>query len=267
MTGSPDQERAEAFNRFVVPEMEMLFRVALAFTREQAEAEDLVQDTLIRAYRGIDGFNGDFPRAWLLTILRNTNMSRHRRRRPGLLADPDAIEDRSGSTVGSDPELRAMNAVLDDAVETAFAALPVDQRTVICLVDMDGLSYEEAADLLGVPVGTVMSRLHRGRKRIKRRLAGSGLDKVRRFRTWNETHIGCMAVARMLQAYIDGEVDEATARRVGAHLEVCRRCGMKADTFRAIKASLVRGGGWDDLTRRRLEEFARRVGHDRPAGI
>ena len=69
-----------------------------------------------------------------------------------------------------------------------------------------------------------------------------------------------MAVARVLQAYLDGEVDEGTARRVSAHLHLCRRCGMKAATYRAIKASLARTGpAADDLTRRRLEEFARRI--------
>lgn len=69
-----------------------------------------------------------------------------------------------------------------------------------------------------------------------------------------------MAVARVLQAYLDGEAGEETARRVGAHLHICRRCGMKAATYRAIKASLSRGGdGMDDLTRRRLEDFAHRL--------
>ena len=85
------------------------------------------------------------------------------------------------------------------------------------------------------------------------------------FRTRREARIGCMAVARVLQAYLDGEIDETTAQRVGAHLSTCRRCGMKADTYRAIKASLARGGtGWDDLTRRRLVEFAHRVSDDHP---
>ena len=86
-------------------------------------------------------------------------------------------------------------------------------------------------------------------------------------RTRREAKMGCMAVARVLQAYLDGEVDETVARRVGAHLDVCRRCGMKADTYRTIKASLARGGtGWDDLTRRRLQECARRVGQDHTGG-
>jgi len=87
------------------------------------------------------------------------------------------------------------------------------------------------------------------------------------FRTRREAKIGCMEVALVLQAYLDGEVDETVARRVGAHLEICRRCGMKADTYRLIKAALARGGtGWDDLTRRRLQDFAHRVGLDQDSG-
>jgi anti-sigma factor RsiW len=78
------------------------------------------------------------------------------------------------------------------------------------------------------------------------------------FRAARQARIGCMKVAKVLQGYLDGEIDHETAERVGVHLEICRRCGMKADTYRAIKASLARQGEWDDLTRRRIEEFTRR---------
>jgi len=174
VTGSPEQ--LAAFDRYVVPELETLYRVAAAITREHAEAEDLVQDTLIRAYNSIDRFDGAHPRAWLLTILRNTNVSRNRRRRPGLLADPDRIvELAEPAPAGTGPELEAMAAVFDERVEAAFFSLPEDQQVAVRMVDVNGLSYREAADVLGVPIGTVMSRLHRGRKRIKRKLAGSGV--------------------------------------------------------------------------------------------
>jgi anti-sigma factor RsiW len=73
-----------------------------------------------------------------------------------------------------------------------------------------------------------------------------------------------MRVARVLQAYLDGEIDEATARLVSAHLDACRRCGMKAETYRSIKESIGRTGSLDQLTRRRLEDFARRVGSFEP---
>jgi anti-sigma factor RsiW len=85
-----------------------------------------------------------------------------------------------------------------------------------------------------------------------------------RFHSRREARIGCMRVARVLQAYLDGEIDEATARRVWGHLEVCRRCGMKAGTYRSIKESIARTGRLDQLTRRRLEDFARRVGSFEP---
>lgn len=166
---SEPSERDAAFERWVVPELAGLYHVALAITRDHAEAEDLVQDSLIRAYRGLDSFDGTSPRPWLLTILRNTNVNRHRKRRPGLLADPERIEDHRDS--GPGPEAQVLAAVFDSKVEAALETLSAEQQTAIELVDMAGLSYQEAAEVIGVPVGTVMSRLHRGRRRIKRKLS------------------------------------------------------------------------------------------------
>ncbi|MGH9130761.1 MAG: RNA polymerase sigma factor, partial [Acidimicrobiales bacterium] len=85
--------RAQQFERFVVPELAVLLHVARTMTAQEHDAEDLVQDTLLRAYRAIDRFDGAHPRAWLFTIMRNANANRHRRRRPALLEDPAATED------------------------------------------------------------------------------------------------------------------------------------------------------------------------------
>jgi RNA polymerase sigma-70 factor (ECF subfamily) len=165
-----------AFERYVLPEIEVLLRVAHSLTRNHAEAEDLVQDTLLRAYRGIDGFDGRHPRAWLLTILRNTHINRNRRRRPELLRDPDAATDRMISAASDD----RTDAVIDDEVDVeiirALESLDEPFRRVVELVDIDGLSYAEAAEVLDVPVGTVMSRLHRARSRIRDRLVKVGFD-------------------------------------------------------------------------------------------
>jgi RNA polymerase sigma-70 factor, ECF subfamily len=169
-----------AFERFVLPEIEVLLRVANSLTRNHAEAEDLVQDTLIRAFRGIDGFDGRYPRAWLLTILRNTNINRNRRRRPELLRDPDAA---TGQLTASPAEDRTDAFVDDDfdaEIVRALDALDEPFRRVVELVDIDGLSYAEAAAFLDVPVGTVMSRLHRARSRIRDRLDRAGLAPRRR---------------------------------------------------------------------------------------
>lgn len=170
---SSSAQRDEAFDRWVLPELATMYRVAVAITRDHAEAEDLVQDSLVRAYQALDRFDGANPRAWLLTIVRNTHINRNRRRRPELLHDPDGIDQQAKTAPGADIE--ALAAIFDTRVEAALRELPADQQAVIELVDVAGLSYQQAADALGVPAGTVMSRLHRGRKRIKKKLSGVAL--------------------------------------------------------------------------------------------
>lgn len=156
----------------------MLYRVAVSTTRSPADAEDLVQDTLLRAYRGIGGFDGRHPRAWLLTIMRNARVNRGRRRRPELLHDPDEVTRRVAATadVGAQPEEASMAGVLDEHLGAALDALPVKFRQVVELVDVSELSYQEAANALGVPVGTVMSRLSRARRRLRNRLTRVGIS-------------------------------------------------------------------------------------------
>lgn len=164
-----------AFERFVVPEIEVLLRVAHSITNNHAEAEDLVQDTLLRAYRSIATFDGQHPRAWLLTILRNTNINRNRRQRPELLRDPDRAADRLAAVASDERADAVIDAELDAEIGLALDSLDERFRRVLELVDIDGLSYAEAASVLGVPSGTVMSRLHRARTRIRDRLARTGL--------------------------------------------------------------------------------------------
>lgn len=167
----------DRFATFVVPEIEVLLRVANTLTRHHAEAEDLVQDTLLRAFRAIDGFDGRHPRAWLLTILRNTHINRHRKQRPDLLDDPDATMATLAdtTTTGETPEGLVVGATFDAVVEDALAHLPDEFRRTIELVDIQGLTYAEAAGMLGVPAGTVMSRIHRARHRIRDRLSAADL--------------------------------------------------------------------------------------------
>ncbi len=170
-------ERDAAFRSYVVPELDVMFRVAMSLTRNKADAEDLVQDALVRAYRAIDRFDGRYPRAWLLTILRNAQINRTRRRRPELLRDPDTEMERLSSTKAGDefdPEAVVIDPVFDASVRQALDALPKKFRRPVELVDLGGMSYQEAADDMGVPVGTVMSRLHRARKRMRDHLEQAG---------------------------------------------------------------------------------------------
>lgn len=185
MTPTPaaDQDsRQEAFALYVLPELDVLLRVARTLVPRPADAEDLVQETLLRAYRAVDRFDGRYPRAWLLTIMRNAQANRMRRRRPELLDDPDTTLERASSDhpTDGDPEAQVVDTQFDAEVAAALDALPDKFRSVVELVDVQGLSYAEAAAALDLPVGTVMSRLHRARQRIRNRLAGSGLVRRRK---------------------------------------------------------------------------------------
>jgi RNA polymerase sigma-70 factor (ECF subfamily) len=171
-----EAERGAGFARYVEPEIELLYRVAVTLTGQHADAEDLVQDTLIRAYRAVDRFDGAHPRAWLLTILRNTHRNRARTRQPVLLRDdPQDSSLLDGPADGPSTEDLVVGEQFDAAVVEAVRALPDKHRAVVRLVDVDGLSYAEAAQALGVPRGTVMSRLHRARAQIRTRLVAAGL--------------------------------------------------------------------------------------------
>lgn len=160
------------------PEVEVLYRVARSLTGQAADAEDLVQDTLVRAFRSIESFDGRYPRAWLLTILRNVERNKHRRRRPELLDDPDQDMERLdvGRDARDNPEHVIVDRQLDTEVEHAFRELPDRFREVMALIDIEGFSYAEAAEALDIPTGTVMSRLHRARKRIRKHLREVGVD-------------------------------------------------------------------------------------------
>lgn len=167
----------DPFTQHVLPEVDTLYRAALSLTRNHADAEDLVQDTLLRAYRAIAGFDGRHPRAWLLTIMRNAHINQARRRRPELLHDPDVtlarLED--SAPAGGNAEERVVGGTFEAAVVSSLHDLPTKFRQVVELVDVEELSYEEAAEAIGVPVGTVMSRLHRARRRMREQLAEAGI--------------------------------------------------------------------------------------------
>jgi RNA polymerase sigma-70 factor (ECF subfamily) len=169
-----DEHRRHAFDRYVVPELGVLLHVARTMTRNESDAEDLVQDTLLRAYQGIERFDGAHPRAWLFTIMRNAQANRIRRRRPELLDDAEDTQAVAESDDATSPEEAALARAFDDSVAEALRQLPVRMAQVVELVDMDGVTCAEAATALGVPVGTVMSRLHRARRKIRVQLDKSG---------------------------------------------------------------------------------------------
>jgi RNA polymerase sigma-70 factor (ECF subfamily) len=166
----PGAAHADRFGVLVLPEIPVLLRVARSLTRHDADAEDLVQDTLLRAHRAIDSFDGRHPRAWLLTIMRNAHLNRQRRRHPEPVGD---FADRADTWRAPSAD-GFVDAAFDAALERALGELPEPFRRVVDLVDVGGQSYAAAAAALGVPVGTVMSRLHRARARLRAHLVRAG---------------------------------------------------------------------------------------------
>jgi len=161
--------------------MPSLYTAALRMTRSPADAEDLVQETYLKAYRGFGGFQeGTNLKAWLYRILTNTfiNTYRAKKRRPEE-TDIDDVENlylyrRLGGLEGAQSGRSAEDEVLDQFTEAeakqAIEALPEQFRPAVLLGDVEGFSYKEIAEILDVPIGTVMSRLHRGRRALQKRL-------------------------------------------------------------------------------------------------
>jgi RNA polymerase sigma-70 factor (ECF subfamily) len=164
-----------------MPLMSSLYSGALRMTRNPADAEDLVQETYLRAYRGFGGFQeGTNLKAWLYRILTNTYINRYRakQRRPEE-SNLDDVEDLylyrrlgglEGATRSRSAEDELMDAFSEYEVKQAVEDLPENFRLPVLLADVEGFSYKEIAEILDIPIGTVMSRLHRGRKALQARL-------------------------------------------------------------------------------------------------
>ena len=154
------------FEEVVLPHLDAAFNYARWLTKNEADAEDVVQDASVRALRFFSSLRGEDARAWLLTIVRNTWYGRFRRRDgPDQTVALDQKSDNS-SDQGLDPEALLMQQRTVGKVRAAIEQLPVDFREVIVLRELEGLSYKEIAVVIGSPVGTVMSRLARARDRL-----------------------------------------------------------------------------------------------------
>jgi RNA polymerase sigma-70 factor (ECF subfamily) len=169
-----DPMRTE-FESEALPHLDALYGLALRLTGgDEARSEDLVQDSVLKAYRSWDRFEvGTNCRAWLMTILRNTFINEFRRvkSRPTAVEFEEVAERPPADTLfEADPEGRIFERIIDDEVIAAIEELPDDFRIPIVLSDIEGLAYQEIADLLAIPVGTVKSRLFRARKRLQKRL-------------------------------------------------------------------------------------------------
>ena len=172
-------DRRARFEQDVVPFMGQLYPAALRMTKNASDAEDLVQETIAKAYAGFHQFRpGTNLRAWLYRILANTfiNTYRKRRREPATTLGtdfsdgwPDGADRLSGPARSAEAE--ALDRLSDSEILGALRDLPEDFRMAIYLADIEGYPYREVAEMMGTPIGTVMSRLHRGRGRLREKLA------------------------------------------------------------------------------------------------
>ncbi|MGD0219755.1 MAG: sigma-70 family RNA polymerase sigma factor [Acidimicrobiales bacterium] len=180
-----DQER---FVDDAMEYMPSLYTAAMRMTRNSSDAEDLVQETYLKAYRAYGGFQeGTNLKAWLYRILTNTfiNTYRAKRRRPEE-TDVEDVEDlylyhrlvgQGGPELGRSAEDEVLSRFTDEAVKAAIESLPESFRMTVLLADVEGFSYKEIAEIMEVPVGTVMSRLHRGRGALQKALHDFGLER------------------------------------------------------------------------------------------
>jgi RNA polymerase sigma-70 factor, ECF subfamily len=171
------RQKHEEFQREAVPHMDILYSYALRLTSNPEDANDLLQETYLKAYRFWSKFEqGTNCRAWLFRIMRNSYINRYRKavKTPEHL-DYDEIKDfyntiREQTSDPNDLSERLFGQLLDDQVSAALTELPEEFRTVVILCDVENFTYEEAAEFVDCPIGTIRSRLHRGRKLLRDKL-------------------------------------------------------------------------------------------------
>ncbi|MCL1906855.1 MAG: sigma-70 family RNA polymerase sigma factor [Propionibacteriaceae bacterium] len=179
MTSETRSDKAQRFERDALPFLDLLYAGALKLTHNQADAEDLVQETYTKAFTSFEQFQeGTNLKAWLYRILTNTFINSYRKaqRSPKISDSPD-IEDwqlakaeTHAVTPTPSAEMEALNRLTDSRIVDAMKSLKEEYRYPVYLADVEGFSYKEIADILGIPVGTVMSRLNRGRTGLRRAL-------------------------------------------------------------------------------------------------
>lgn len=162
----------EGFERAVEAIFPSIFSTALRLTRNRDEAQDLTQEAVVRAFQAYDRFDGNNFKAWMLRILTNIFINRYRKEKRG--PDIDSIENQPAAenvaAVEGDPGGELFDNLMGEQVEEALMSLPEEYRTAVLLCDVEGMSYEEIAESLQVPIGTVRSRLARGRAALRTKL-------------------------------------------------------------------------------------------------
>jgi RNA polymerase sigma-70 factor (ECF subfamily) len=176
-----DQEKRAWFERVIMPHLDAAYNLARWITRNDHDAEEVVQEAFLRAYRFFGSFRGEDGKAWLLAIVRNTCYTLHGQQKAGIghetfdeeLHQPDTLASGTENAICRNPEAIAIERATGEMVNRALEGLPTVFREALVMRELEGLSYKEIAKIADVPLGTVMSRLARGRQLLQQALAAA----------------------------------------------------------------------------------------------
>lgn len=222
------QGDARAMDELLGRHEKRVYRFGLRICGSEEDAREVLQETLVAAFRGLTGFRGEAEiSTWLYQLARNSCL-RHRRKRVG---EPESFESMEGAAAvpgGGEPESHAHAKQLAEVLQAAILALPETAREAVVLKDVEGLSAEEAAKVVGIEVAAFKSRLHRARLELRQHLST----------LLGEESTGqgaCPELSSELAAYAGEELDRPTCERIEAHLERCPKC---ADACESLKRSV-----------------------------
>ncbi|HTJ41211.1 MAG TPA: sigma-70 family RNA polymerase sigma factor [Kofleriaceae bacterium] len=214
---------AEAIEALLAAYEPQIYRFALRMCGNEDDARDTLQETMIAAFRGLSGFRGEARLStWLYQIARSFCI---KQRRPGASVRADGeVPEGAAAPEDCEPDAKAHAREIGAALAAALAALAPAYREAVVLRDVEGLSADEAAEVAGVEVGALKSRLHRGRMELRANLAALLGDDA-------AGPTPCPELAQELSAYVDAEIDQAACAQVEAHLASCPRCAGACETL------------------------------------
>ena len=217
----------KAMDQLLARHEQKIYRFGLRMCGNEDDARDVLQETLLAAFKNLGTFRGDAQLStWLYQVARSFCIKQRRRREgePARLESMEGSEVRAIATDSTSLESRAHAREVGQVIQAAMNMLQEEQREALVLRDVEGLSAEEAAEVVGIEVGALKSRLHRARVQLKQSLAAVLDDK--------DTDLGCPELQHELSAYAASEIDQAACARIEAHLERCARCTAACDSLK-----------------------------------
>ena len=218
---------AKAMDSLLARHEQKIYRFGLRMCGNEDDARDVLQETLLTAFKNLGSFRGDSQLStWLYQVARSFCI-KQRRRREGEPARLESLEGTEAKAIPTDAislDAKAHAREVGQVIQAAMNTLPEQHREALVLRDVEGLSAEEAADVVGIEVGALKSRLHRARMQLKQSLAAVLDDR--------DTELGCPELQLELSDYAASEVDQAACARIEAHLDKCPRCTAACDSLK-----------------------------------